>query len=681
MKRNVSQLYIDGILIDMDEVTNITLNMKSMFIREVSKMESNVTWSIVLPKTVRNRKALGFSDMVQRGVGFPYRFHEARYFRNGVEVIKGGKAALIEVSDSGFTLSLVWGLFPAFADLMSKGLTLNQLESNARILLNGHFVADTYAAAMAADYCYAEMDNERYEEKEDTSWKSGTGGTRTGGSHVGGRRGADDVIPTHPCVRVSWLLRLIKEQTGVEFRWEGESKDYIDTLILPVIKNKANELTYDGAFSGTVGSTTSFGYLRITMGSAFSAFKEAQGSVVSSITMESDASLFITVRCKWRYDARGIDFSRTNSIRGVHWISIQQPYIVLAVTRGGEVAEYVCGYSGRFMLMEDYLENGIFTGDMMGEGLVEVKKNDKITLELRSEGDDGSFLGSRLSFIGGTMTAAIGESDTVPVGGYYPLASNLPEIKVIDFVKFLAVLTGTFPVQRFESGVLRFVELSVLWDNIPNARDWTRRLIAPRGENSPQQMSFVSDYVQHNRYKWKEDDEVIGVYDGDLQVTNTTLDVEKVVMEFPFAATDGNNVPLYTRPETDSSSSSSSNMGGTRSGDAADDTSELQEEKKAEYDECEPRILRLVDNAGKAKAWFDIDMQAIFDDKYRDLVRTLQSLKVVKESIRLREMEVRDFDETIPVYLAQYGCYFAVTDIKSEDDGLSEVKMVQLIME
>lgn len=279
------------------------------------------------------------------------------------------------------------------------------------------------------------------------------------------------------------------------------------------------------------------------------------------------------------------------------------------------------------------------------------------------------------------MTAAIGESDTVPVGGYYPLASNLPEIKVIDFVKFLAVLTGTFPVQRFESGVLRFVELSVLWDNIPNARDWTRRLIAPRGENSPQQMSFVSDYVQHNRYKWKEDDEVIGVYDGDLQVTNTTLDVEKVVMEFPFAATDGNNVPLYTRPETDSSSSSSSNMGGTRSGDAADDTSELQEEKKAEYDECEPRILRLVDNAGKAKAWFDIDMQAIFDDKYRDLVRTLQSLKVVKESIRLREMEVRDFDETIPVYLAQYGCYFAVTDIKSEDDGLSEVKMVQLIME
>jgi hypothetical protein len=74
-------------------------------------------------------------------------------------------------------------------------------------------------------------------------------------------------------------------------------------------------------------------------------------------------------------------------------------------------------------------------------------------------------------------------------------------------------------------------------------------------------------------------------------------------------------------------------------------------------------------------------MQDVLDTKYRELVRTLQNVKVVRERVILSDSELQQFDETKPVYLSQYGRYFAVIEIKSEGDGVSEVTMLQLNLE
>ena len=78
------RLYIDGVLVDTDEDTKITMDIKSNLFRDVSKIASNTTYTVKLPKTVRNQMLLRHSDLVQSNQDFPYQMHTARYFRNGV---------------------------------------------------------------------------------------------------------------------------------------------------------------------------------------------------------------------------------------------------------------------------------------------------------------------------------------------------------------------------------------------------------------------------------------------------------------------------------------------------------------------------------------------------------------------------------------------------------------------
>jgi hypothetical protein len=91
--------------------------------------------------------------------------------------------------------------------------------------------------------------------------------------------------------------------------------------------------------------------------------------------------------------------------------------------------------------------------------------------------------------------------------------------------------------------------------------------------------------------------------------------------------------------------------------------------------------MRLVEiDNGKAGLVFDINMQDILKRKYADLVRTLQRVKLVHENIILSDAELKMFDESVPVYLSQYGRYFAVIEIKSEGTGVCDVTLLELVL-
>lgn len=81
----------------------------------------------------------------------------------------------------------------------------------------------------------------------------------------------------------------------------------------------------------------------------------------------------------------------------------------------------------------------------------------------------------------------------------------------------------------------------------------------------------------------------------------------------------------------------------------------------------------------KASCIFDINMQSIIDDKYQNVVETLRNTKLIKENVKMSDIELLNFDETKPVYLAQYGEYFAVIEIKSQSNGIAEATMLELI--
>ena len=92
-------LFIDGELVDLDDSTKITLNYKSNLFTDLSKIVSNNSYTIKLPKTVRNQRIIQHADLPACQTDYPRTFRGTRYIRNGVEIISNGKAVLMTGAD------------------------------------------------------------------------------------------------------------------------------------------------------------------------------------------------------------------------------------------------------------------------------------------------------------------------------------------------------------------------------------------------------------------------------------------------------------------------------------------------------------------------------------------------------------------------------------------------------
>ena len=81
-------LFIDGELVDLDEDTQITLNIKSNLFTDLSKIVSNNSYTIKLPKTVRNQRIIEHADLPACDTDYPREYHQARYFRTVYSVCR-----------------------------------------------------------------------------------------------------------------------------------------------------------------------------------------------------------------------------------------------------------------------------------------------------------------------------------------------------------------------------------------------------------------------------------------------------------------------------------------------------------------------------------------------------------------------------------------------------------------
>lgn len=151
------QLYIDGVLMDLSEDTNITLDIKSNLFRDISKMETNNTYTIELPKTTHNMASVDWAAKPKTGSKYPYVFHKARYFRNGVEVIKDGRASLLSVEDN-IEIAIYWGLFPAFSSLQESDMKLSDLQTTKYLRFERKNSPAEYDKALEDGVFYADYD-------------------------------------------------------------------------------------------------------------------------------------------------------------------------------------------------------------------------------------------------------------------------------------------------------------------------------------------------------------------------------------------------------------------------------------------------------------------------------------------------------------------------------------------
>lgn len=483
-----------------------------------------------------------------------------------------------------------------------------------------------------------------------------------------------------PSVTAQYILDLITVQTGVAFGWSNRAKETINGLAVPLITRKADAQTVVGSLEGTFFQTESLGILDFQPTSLSEVFDGLEiGHRYSQLNVKIACKMIFDVQMNWSWDASKVTPSGhkswsfgEGSTESQAFYSYPPNYIEMKVKHNngdGTWTEtpYIAGLqqdetSRKYVTdYESDKVNGRFIHLVAGRGEIDLEEGDIVTFEMKHPKNQ-TLIG--LKCYNGRLSASIKQSDEVPYGGNFPIGKNLPDIKVTDFLKCICILTSTFPSQRFIGGTLTFADIVSLWEAKAQAVDWTKKLIPSEACNHPRQTDFsVEDYCQHNIYKWKEDDTVYQQHDADMTIDNKTLEYTQDVCTLPFAATDGNRIPIYEWENHQYT------FGRT--------TKTVQTPTK--YKACKDRIVNLTKNdAGYAELAFNIDLQDIFDNKLEKLRKTVANPHHIVERFNLSDLEILEFDETKPVYLAQYGAYFAVIEIKTTSSGYCEVTMIEL---
>ena len=516
----------------------------------------------------------------------------------------------------------------------------------------------------------------------DGSGSFGGGGSFDGSGSFGGGSSISFASngTIQPSVTAKYILDLVTAQTGVAFGWSNQAKEIIKGLAVPLITRKADAQTVVVSFEGTFFQTDSLGILDFQPTSLSEVFDGLEiGHRYSQLNVKIACKMIFDVQMNWSWDASkatpsghkswGFGEGSTES-QAVY--SYPPNYIEMKVKHRNNdetwtETPYIAGLqqdetSKKYVTdYESDKVNGRFIHLVAGRGEIDLEEGDIVTFEMKHP-KNRALIG--LKCYNGRLTASIKQSDEVPYGGNFPIGKNLPDIKVTDFLKCICILTSTFPSQRFIGGTLTFADIVSLWEAKAQAVDWTKKLIPSEASNHPRQTDFsVGDYCQHNIYKWKKDDTVYQQHDADMTIDNKTLEYTQNVCTLPFAATDGNRIPIY---EWESKQSTFNNT-----------TITIQVATK--YKACKDRIVNLTKNdAGYAALAFDIDLQDIFDNKLEKLRKTVANPHHIVERFNLSDLEILNFDETKPVYLAQYGAYFAVLEIKTTSSGYCEVTMIEL---
>ena len=171
-------------------------------------------------------------------------------------------------------------------------------------------------------------------------------------------------------------------------------------------------------------------------------------------------------------------------------------------------------------------------------------------------------------------------------------------------------------------------------------------------ENKPKEISFtLDDFAQRNKYSWKEDDTVPGDYSGYILVEDDTIEYENDTVTLPFSPTEMYNgfakIPLYS----------------------------YDKDGKLQYSSVESRLLLL---SGVNGVFTGLDWASLIKSNYQSYQSLVRRPVIITEKIEVSEIDLKELDVTVPVYLAQYGRYYAIISIKAEDTGICECKLLQL---
>jgi len=430
-----------------------------------------------------------------------------------------------------------------------------------------------------------------------------------------------DKIFIHPSVNCMRLLEEIASYYGIAMEW-GSYKQYIELLYLPLISQKANpKYNY---FQAEFIKINDFG-LEMSLNSTLSGISiVASNSYIKIDDLSTDWDLLVNIFTNAPSNTSNVVLVRFNGDGGNFYNLYLNSDSSGTCSYKGKIPGNINNYS--YVTINFIIQNGYTI----------------------IEGNGGIVKLSSINY----------DNKQLSYGGVYPIGSNLPDISVVDFIKQICWLFGLFAIKS-DTGV-SFISVNKIIDNRDKAVDWSKKLV-PTGWTAKETSYTFGDFAQKNYFRYEENENAKSA-DGYMVVQNKTLDYEKDLVKLPYTA-GGDNGDMRAVPYFKWS----------------DDGTIV------ELVDCGDRIMQLVisfDSQGKEDArlaFSDLKFQNRVSrfglSFYQDLIK---SPFVIKDTFRLTEIDLKNIDYTIPVYIERYAAFFAIISIKSQGD-YSECELLKLL--
>jgi hypothetical protein len=597
------ELYINGDKVDVGD-TDISLNYKSNLLTDISKIVSNNSYTIKLPKTAKNLALIECAHLPSSTTKLPYLKHVGNVSRNGIIIVKDANVVLLSVSEYIET-ALSWGNVTNFAEIVSSDKKLTDLE---------------------------------YGTEEGTDWvvwnNKGSNSAQFPLINYGFNSG-DSNVWYHPAITVKWILEKIQEESGVTFNFPSDKKTFIDKMIVPLLTRNDSQKINDAFPSslqmvGYVIVESTFSYLKLNyIGDSTQQYASVGGPYGDRLYTKYPITLKVkgTIEMLVQYNS-GMD--------------VNNQYLNLRVSQSDSSGNISSVSTIERKNYAAYIEAPNVRLLFNFDDLVSIESDEFMHFTIKAIATGAS---------SSVLSLTVYDRNEISFGEKFPLVPNLPDIKQIDFIKAVASMVGLFALPDGENGI-KFIPFDNLSANKSKAVDWTNRVIMAYDSVTPRNLQYTLDNIaQNNWFRYKEDDNVMGNYDGNIHVDDATIEYERDAITLPFSACSTKGgvayIPLYS----------------------------YNEEGELEYNKTNPRILLLDGTKGIFKG---LEWTTLIANNYQTYKGLINNAKVVTEYIRLNSIELRDLEMDIPVYLAQYGCYLAIIEIKTKENDICECKLLKL---
>ena len=500
------RVVVDGNELDAGTGEAPALILNNPVFIDLKSIKLNRTTSYTLPATGRNLAVLGLVGDTPPGQGFPRSFHHLEEYRDGIPLIRDGRARIVSVTPGAITLSVTWGFPRDVKELLSRKLRelapLRLPWTQATIWAGTRIIGNTPYGWLQ----YAVFDD---------------------GSEP-------EIEYTLPGIRLDELLARVGKDTGLTILLPGATSGFAAQAWVPCL-SRQDDVDWDNPAWATIARART----RDIIAAVFN------GGLVQFYSLGAPSWDFDRDDLQLKHEVVAIypPESPVYSLAagaGEYVVRVRVTFVP-ALENQGPVCVVIRVDDQEQAFREPYPHLGLSVSATF-EVSIEKGGLSRVSAEWRDL-NTGKVLHVASPEQGALIEVAIqlapGDLEyNVPGKNSFNVTRNLPDMTCLDLLWTVCSMLGLYVTGDADGAAIRLNPTSDLVNRQASGVrvvDLDYRAISRQADS----LSYsFSDYARENWFRYASDDSVGVVVDARLRVADDTLAASKDVVELPFAPCD-----------------------------------------------------------------------------------------------------------------------------------------------